>query len=152
MLTLTRLVFSALDEKKLQPVVGQRAVCSQLHRVGTAVDLVCYKQDTSSLVLVELKCGYSGCKTAAARDASGECYMKGPLRRAADHTLHRHMAQLALTHAMFMREKHTLKRLGSLGLESVDGLLLYANDAVVESYELAAWWRRKAAATLDFAR
>tara|TARA_B100001079_G_C16125454_1_gene388915 strand:- start:427 stop:615 length:189 start_codon:yes stop_codon:yes gene_type:complete len=62
------------------------------------------------------------------------------------------MAQLALTHAMFMREKNTLKKLGSLGVEGVEGMLLYANDETVETYELPEWWRRKASSVLDFLR
>ncbi len=152
MLVLTRLVFSALSEKGLEPILGQRAVCSQFHRVGTAADVVCYHAEKHALVLVELKCGFSGCKTAAARDSKGECFMRGPLRRAADHVIHRHMAQLALTHAMFMREKNTLKKLGSLGVEGVEGMLLYANDETVETYELPEWWRRKASSVLDFLR
>lgn len=152
MLVLSRLVFSALSHKGLEPVMGQRAVCSQLHRVGTAADVVCYKPDTHTLVIVELKCGFSGCKTAAARDSKGECCMKGPLRRASDHILHRHLAQLALTHSMFMREKTTLKKLGSLGVEGVEGMLLYANDETVETHGLTEWWRGKASSVLDYLR
>lgn len=152
MLILSRLVFSALSEKGLEPILGQRAVCSQLHRIGTAADVVCYHAEKHALVLVELKCGFSGCKTAAARDSKGECVMRGPLKRAVDHIVHRHLAQLALTHAMFMREKNTLKKLGSIGVEGVEGMLLYVNDETVESYQLPDWWRDKAPSVLDYLR
>ena len=144
MLSLTRLVFAALDQRGLEPVMGQRGVCSEAVRVGTAVDIVCFDRAKSNLVLVELKCGCSGWRTAAALSGGKACLMRGALKRAPDTTLNRHLAQLAATHGMFMREAKTLAKLGNLGILGIDGLLLYANDRGVDCYQLDKWWTNSA--------
>lgn len=140
MLALTRLIFAALERKGLEPIMGQRAVSSESNRIGTAADLICYNRQSESLVVVELKCGFSGWRTCPAVFDGKACSLKGALRRANDTILHRHMAQLALTHHLFCIEKNTLSKLGNLGIDSVEGLLLYANDSGVECYELKSWW------------
>jgi len=144
MLNLTRLVFSALSVRGLEPVMGQRAVCSQLHRVGTAADVVCYDVNTNEVVVVELKCGHSGARTSAAVKSGKACHMKGPLSRAPDSTLHRHLAQLAVTHHLLTRETTTMRSLANMGVDGVIGILLYANDASVDVYDLDQWWIGKA--------
>ena len=66
-------------------------------------------------------------------------------RRRAQRRVHRHLAQLALTREMFVRENKTLKLVGDLGVEQqVDGLLLYVNDEGAEFFVLDDWWKKKA--------
>lgn len=144
MLNLTKLVFSALAVRGLEPIMGQRAVCSQLHRVGTAADVVCFDAANSAVVLVELKCGHSGGRTAAAVKAGRACAMRAPLSKAADSTLHRHLSQLAVTHCLLTKEAGTITKLHNMGIERVSGVLMYANDASVDVYPLDDWWVGKA--------
>lgn len=149
MLVLTRMLFAALAEEGLEPVMGQRAVCSTRHRVGTAADIVCYSAETKALVVVELKCGHTGSKVAAAVRDGKPCTMATPLRRVSDCYLHRHMAQLAVTHHLLMREARTLQKLKRAGVQTVDAVLMYASDDGVDVYRLDDWWTRKAEALLD---
>ena len=148
---LTRLVLAGLACRKLEPLLAQRAVLSERHRVATAPDIVAYDKERNRLVLVEVKCGYPQGRTAAARDARGKaCYMRGPLKTASDCNLHRHLAQLAITRELFRRESSTLDRIGEIGLErDVDGVLLYACDDGVETHALGDWWKRRATKALD---
>lgn len=150
MLNLTKMVFSALDARGLEPITGQRAVCSQKHRIGTAIDLVCHDPKKSSLTLIELKCGSSGARTAAAVTKSGNaCRMQAPLGKSADSVLHRHMAQLAVTHHLFCKEAATLQKLRGMGIETVEGMLMYANDSAVDCYHLPSWWVSRGARLLE---
>lgn len=144
MLKLTRIVFAALDERGLEPVLGQRAVASVFHRIGTAADVICHKADANELVVVELKCGHSQGRTAAAINKSGTCKMRGPLAGADDCVLNRHFSQLAVTTALLKRETRTMARLGALGIECVTALLVYANDERCDVYKMPEWWLRKA--------
>jgi hypothetical protein len=62
----------------------------------------------------------------------------------------RHLAQLAATLEMFVREKDTLTRIGELGVEQeAEGVLMYANDEGVEFYELSEWWTKRAGKVLN---
>lgn len=149
MLNLTRLIFCSLSLRGLEPLMGQRAVCSEVHRVGTAIDLLCFNSSNNSLVIVEIKCGHSQGRTAAALLNKKSCKMKTPLHRAPDTVLNRHMAQLTLTHHLFMREKETLKSMSKIGINEVEALLLYANDSAVEVYELDGWWKDRGRMLLD---
>ena len=149
MLNLTRMVFAALSTRGLETLLGQRGVCSELHRVGTAADIICHDAKNNAIVVVELKCGHSGARTAAAIRSGNACCMKCPLGKAIDSTLHRHLAQLAVTHHLLTREKETLKKLSNIGIESVDGILLYANDSGVDVYTLDEWWINKAPKILE---
>jgi hypothetical protein len=146
-------VFAALSMHGLEPVAGQREVCSAEHRLGTAADLVCHSAERSTLVLVELKTGYSSVRSCPARDAAGNaCRMRGPLRKAVDCILNRHLAQLAVTMHLFAREKKTLARLGGVGVEGVEGVLLYVDDSSAELYRLDEWWSGHAARILNFSK
>lgn len=149
MLNLTRNVFAALSLRGLEPVMGQRAVCSPRHRIGTAADVVCFDASRNELVVVELKCGCSGSRTSAAVKDGKACRMSGPLYKALDNVINRHLAQLAVTRHLLASEAKTMQHLGNMGVESVSGLLLYANDSGVETYELADWWKTRAPAVLD---
>ena len=148
MLNLTKLVFAALDEQGLEPVMGQRAVCAQGLGVGTAADIVCFDQENNELVVVELKTGCNGWRNAPAVKAGQQCTMKGALRKAPDTVLNRHLAQLALTHYMLCSEKRTMASLAGMGVSGVSALLLYANDSGVDSVHLPEWWSRKAASVM----
>eukprot|EP00966_Prymnesium_polylepis_P248014 5734862-Prymnesium_polylepis.1 len=76
--------------------------------------------------------------------------MKGPLHKAMDNVINRHMSQLAVTHHLLTNEKRTMQLLGNLGVNSVEGMLLYANDSGVETYPLLDWWKARASALLVF--
>jgi hypothetical protein len=148
--TLTKLALAALAENGLEPVACQRAVCHQSRRVGTAIDVLCYEKLTAQLTVVELKCGYSGDVQAAAQKNGKTCRMKGPLRKADDHTLNRHMAQLACTREMFVREKKALEKMQSIGVNNaVGGALLYVNDEETTLYTLSDWWITRAPKIID---
>ena len=141
---LTKMVLSGLAARGLEPVGSQRCVVSDRHRIGTAIDIVAYSAADSRLVLVELKCGYDHGRKAAAERDGAPCTMRAPLSHVRDCNLHRHLLQLCVTRHLFVGEKATLARMGELGVHpEVDGLLMYANDAGVEFYELDAWWRRR---------
>ena len=58
--------------------------------LDTAPDL--YDRKEMSLVVVELKCGFSGWRTCSAREEGKSCNLKGALKKAADNTLNRHMS------------------------------------------------------------
>ena len=142
---LTKMVLSGLAARGLEPVGSQRCAISERHRVGTAADIVAFSEASNRLVVVELKCGYDHGRTAAAERGGRPCKMKSPCSKALDSNLHRHLAQLALTREMFVRETKTLKKIGDLGIEqNVEGLLLYVNDEGVEFHPLSEWWQKKA--------
>ena len=145
MYKLTKLALSALAKRRLDPVMAQRSVLDEQRRLGTAADAICYDKKKNRLVVVELKCGYDHGRTAAAERGGRPCKMKSPCSKALDSNLHRHLAQLALTREMFVRETKTLKKIGDLGIEqNVEGLLLYVNDEGVEFHPLSEWWQKKA--------
>ena len=144
MLQLTRHVFATFAERGLEPVFGQRAVCAARLGVGTAADVICYNAAARELVVVELKCGYSSGRTAAAIWDGKPLKMRGVLAACADSTLHRHLAQLSCTLELLLQENATMARLADIGVARVGGLLMYANDENVAVYELPSWWREKA--------
>ena len=142
MLTLTRMVFVALEHHNMVPVDAQRVVCDASRRLGTAVDIVAMRG--ARLVLVELKCGFHGRKDLPARDANGKlCMLKAPLTKAKDCVLHRHFAQLAATLALFKSEKTTQQQLQKIGIADVDAVLLYVDDGGSILYELPEWWQER---------
>ena len=76
--------------------------------------------------------------------------MNAPLGGASDCNVSRHLAQLAATRELFVRESETLARVGDLGIEqNPTGVLLYANDTGVEFYELTEWWEKRASKILS---
>lgn len=143
--TLTKLALAALAEHKLEPVASQRAVCDSRRRLGTAIDVLCYDSVNNRLVVVELKCGHSGSKQAAAQKDGKACTMNTPLGKAPDNTLNRHMAQLTVTRELFASEKDTIVKLQNIGINSeIGGALLYVNDELTELYPLDTWWTDRA--------
>lgn len=146
---LTKMVLSGLHARNLEPVLAQRAVVSESARIGTAADVIALDTKKHRLVVVELKCGYSSGRTAAAVCKGKLCKMQAPLRGASDCNLHRHLAQLAVTRELFVREKKTLARVGELGVQDgVDAVLMYADDNGVEFHSLEDWWVKRAPAML----
>ena len=146
-LKLTSLFFAALAHHRLEPIDAQRVVMDRKRGLATAVDVVCLHDD--QLVLVELKTGYDGDRSAAAQSGRGTCRMKGPLRRAADSALHRHLAQLAATTELFKAEAGTARALRVKGIQRVTGALLYISDDGAELHELPFWWEKRGSAILD---
>ena len=143
MLKLTRLFFKALTYHHLVPVGSQRVVIDSTKRIGTAIDVVCTRGE-HELVLVELKCGFSG-----ARAASAGTRLQVPLGKAKDSALHRHFAQLAATLRLFEREDDTLAQLAAKGIDTVSGVLLYVDNAASELFTLPAWWRKRGSKIVD---
>ena len=143
---LTKHVFAALKQRRLEPLLAQRVVLDQSRRVATAADLVCFDSRSNHLTIVELKCGYDHGRQAPAESVSGKiCKMRSPLAKAPDCNLNRHLAQLAVTRELFVREKALLKKMKTLGVNAdVHGLLLYAADKGVEFYDLDDWWKKRA--------
>tara|TARA_B110000902_G_scaffold199855_1_gene226941 strand:+ start:2141 stop:2893 length:753 start_codon:yes stop_codon:yes gene_type:complete len=151
--TLTKYALAALQAHKLEPVCAQRAVCDSKRRLGTAIDCLCYDEQQNRLVVIELKCGHSGSKNAAAQRDGRACKMQTPLGRAPDNTLNRHLAQLMVTRELFVNESDTLARLQTLGLNSdVGGALLYVDDENTELYPLDDWWTHKAHSVMGVLR
>lgn len=145
MLKLTRLTFDALTHHGLTPISSQRVVLDEARGIATAVDVVCVKG--AELVLVELKTGYSGSRTAQA--CSGvPAWLRAPFATAKDCALHRHLAQLAATVALFDAERATAAALGEAGVEAVTAALLYVDDQGSELHALPDWWRRRGARLL----
>ncbi len=143
MLKLTRLFFNALAYHHLVPVGSQRVVIDPHRRLGTAIDVVCTRGN-HELVLVELKCGFSG-----VRAASAGTQMQAPLAKAKDSALHRHFAQLAVSLHLFEREDETLAKLAAKGIDAVSGVLLYVDNAASEKFELPVWWRKRGGKIAD---
>jgi hypothetical protein len=147
---LTKMVLSGLHARNLEPVLAQRVVISETDRIGTAADVIALDTKSNRLVVVELKCGYSSGRTAAAARKGKLCKMRAPLRTASDCNLHRHMAQLAVTRELFVREWKTLQRVGELGVqEGVEAVLMYADDNGVEFHSLDEWWEKRASQMLS---
>ena len=145
MFRLTRMALCALANRGLDPVIAQRSVISEQHKIGTAADIVAYHKDSNRLVVIELKCGYDRGRQAAAVDGGEPCRMRTPCSAASDCNVHRHLAQLCVTRELLAREQETVKKVGDLGIDqTIDGLLMYINDAGAEFYELTEWWREKA--------
>ena len=150
MLRLTRIVFHAMAHHKLEPVDAQRVVLDEGRRLGTAVDVCCYDAKRKALVLLELKCGFAGDRALPVRDAQGRALgMQAPLAKAVDCALHRHLSQLAATHALFLREAGTLQALKRKGIHKVEGALLYVTDHASELHRLCPWWQKRGARLLD---
>lgn len=146
---LTKMVLAGLSSHGLEPVLAQRTVISEMKRIGTAADMIAYNRKENRLVVVELKCGFDCGRSAPAMKDGKPCKMEGPLHGASDCNVNRHLAQLAVTRELFVREKATMDRIGELGLErEVAGVLMYANDEGVETHDLDEWWKKRAVGVL----
>lgn len=153
MLRLTKMTFAALDMYDLKPVMAQRVVVDTKRRLGTAIDMIC-SRGKDELVVVELKSGYAGSRTAPATSWNGTdnrdvCKMLGPLHTAKDCVLHRHLAQLTATWQLFKQEKTTLKALEEKGVKTISAALVYVCDSSSELHELPGWWQKRAGKILN---
>jgi len=148
LLRLTSHFFAALQHHGLEPFEAQRVVLDLRRGIATAVDVVC-QRGADELVLVELKTGYLGNRAAPVLLRGAAAHMQRPLQTAVDCALHRHLAQLAATHALFCMEDGTAQALKRLGIERVSGALLYVDDDATELHELSEWWRRRGQRLLD---
>lgn len=146
MFSLSKVFFSAIDRKNMIPLLGQRAVCCDSTAVGTAVDVVCYDSQNNCLVLVEIKCGFSGDKNAAAVVGGKIQHMSDPLGKVRDTVLNRHMAQTACNHALFRSEPKLMLSLRNMGLNNTTSLLVYLSTNGAEIYDLPTWWQKRGAA------
>ena len=144
--SLTKLILVAFSESGLIPVVAQRGCCCASNRIGTAADVVCYNSKTNRLAVVELKCGFSGSRSAPARSNGIVCTMNAPIGNAPDCVLNRHLSQLAVTAHLIESETTTLCKIAALGVEigQVEAFLLYANEEKCDIIPLPSWWKKKA--------
>ena len=147
---LTKLVLEALRQQGLELLCAQRSVCVRRLGLATAADLVCFSPATSSVVILELKCGFPSGRKAAALSSNGQPQaMQAPLERAADCVLHRHFAQLACTYEM-SKSPALQNGLQKMGLCSeIDAVLMYACDKGVETFRLPDWWKKRAPRMLE---
>ena len=143
---LTKLALAALKMKKIEPVMAQRAVASG--SVGTAIDVIGYSREKNSLIVVELKCGYDHGRKASVTHKGRVCKLQPPFDGAVDCVLNRHLAQLAITRELFVREADVVTKLKALGISQIEGLLLYVNNTGIEFFEPNAWWERHARKSL----
>lgn len=147
---LSNMAFSALEKAGIQPISGQRVVLNSGKRIATAADVVGYRESDKSLVVVELKCGFSGTRTLPALNKSKPQHLQSPCSAAVDCVLNRHLAQLATTRHLLASETafvSTLKK--KFGVLSIKGLLLYACDRDTALYELSDWWMRRGGKLVD---
>ena len=138
---LARRTLEALSMHAMRPVLSQAVVADERLRIGTAVDVVCTRGD--SLVLVEVKCGYEKVRDAVHKRAGKPQRMGGPLSGAWDTHSNRHLAQLALTHHLFVSNAARVAALKAAGVERVDAALLYVDDTESSLYELPTWWSKR---------
>ena len=147
LLRMSRFVFSALDQHGIDPISAQRVVLDASKRLATAADIVGLRGN--DLVLVELKTGCSGDKLQPALKGNTKCYMASPCSQAYDTVLHRHLAQLSATLALFTSETTTLNHLKSIGIGSVQAALLYVSENGSELHALDPWWIKRGKKLLD---
>ena len=136
---LTRVALSALRAEGLRLICGQRSVVAPRGNLATAVDLVCMR-GAGDLVLVELKTGYDNGRFEPITTDGVAQKMRGPLKKADDCVVHRHLAQLSATTAMFVSDESLMRQLFAMGIEQVSSLVLYVTDDDVEMHELTDWW------------
>ncbi len=150
-LQLTNHVFDALAYHKLEPIEAQRVVLDERRGLATAIDIVCKnKERTDEIVIVELKTGYRGDRSAPVLGLRGAVRkMNAPLGTAHDCALHRHLAQLSATRELFVREAATMKALHVKGITRVVGMLLYVTPLASEVHALPAWWSKRGERLLD---
>lgn len=140
----TSITFSALSKAGLTPLLGQRVALSRQHGIATAADMLCWHDASKSVVVVELKCGFSGNRTAPAAIKNRPQKMKAPCAGASDCLLHRHMAQLATTYELLRKEARLLATLKTkFGVAELKGALLYSCDRDSQLHELSDWWVRR---------
>lgn len=146
---LTQLVLGFLAEQGLRPVFCQRVVAAPEARLATAIDLLAYDAAEDALWVLELKCGYSGDREAAAQRGGRPCTMQPPLGSATDNLFNRHMLQAVLGREMLVREPGFLAGLsGGFGVADVRAGVIYADGNAVQLVVPAQWWAARAGRAL----
>ena len=146
----TNLAFSALNAAGLEPVLGQRVALSRHHGIATAADVICYDAASDALVVVELKCGFSGSRTLAATAKRVPQNLNWPCSGASDCFLHRHLAQLAVTRHLFATEPRLASQLKKrFNITQIRGSLLYVCDRDTQLHGLGPWWQRRGKALVQ---
>ena len=146
----TTLTFSALEKAGLEPLLGQRVVLSRKNGIATAADMICLHAASKSLVVVELKCGFSGNRTLPAVYKGRLQKMKAPCGGADDCVLNRHFAQLAVTRHLFATEPRLCSQLKKqFGITEIRGVLLYVCDRDTQIHFLRNWWEKRGAALVE---
>jgi hypothetical protein len=148
---LTSHCLSAFRNAKLRPVIAQYPVSSVYNRVGSAADVIALDED-DRLVVVEMKCGYHGDRSAVSYHPGTrrEQHMRGVLSMAVDCVFHRHLCQLSATVAMLLEQQRTVGDLTSMGVRGVTGLLVYLDGHTAELVPLPAWWQSRGECILDY--
>jgi len=144
------LAFSALENAGLEPIVGQRVALSKQHGIATAADMVCFHAASNSLVVVELKCGFSGNRVIPAVFKGKTQKMNAPCSGAEDCILNRHLAQLTVTRQLLEAEPRFKSQLqAQFGISAIKGVLLYVCDRDTQLHELSDYWRRRGRALVQ---
>lgn len=140
-LKLAKTAMSSLEQHGMIPLVAQRVVVDHNLGLASAVDVLALQGD--ALVLVELKCGFSGDRTRPVLSRSGCPFsLAAPLSKAADTIANRHLAQLTATLTLFCNETDTLKKVKKLGVDTINAALLYVDGEGSELFFLPSWWIR----------
>lgn len=140
-LRLAKTAIASLLQHGLKPLVAQRVVVDNELGLASAVDVMAVQGDV--LVLLELKCGFSGDRTRPALSPSGRpLYLSHPLSKATDTVANRHLAQLTATLALFCNETDTLERARKLGITTVTAAVLYVDAEGSELFAMPQWWVR----------
>lgn len=140
-LRLAKVAIASLRQYGLKPVVAQRVVTDEGLGVASAADIIAIQDDT--MVLIELKCGFSGDRTRPAVSTRGESlFLATPLHKAKDTTANRHLAQLSATLALLCNEVGVLEKAKALGVKTVTAALLYVDATGSELFPMPAWWVR----------
>lgn len=140
----TGLAFAALHKAGLEPLVGQRVVLSTTLGIATAVDVLCFDKRALSIVVVELKCGFSGNRVLPATVQNRPQKMQSPCSGADDCVLNRHFSQLTVTTELLKMDTVLMKELKQrFDIHTVSSRLLYVCDRDTTLYDLPAWWTRR---------
>jgi hypothetical protein len=112
--------------------------------------MVCFHAASNSLVVVELKCGFSGNRVIPAVFNGKTQKMNAPCSGAGDCILNRHLAQLTVTRQLLEAEPRFKSQLkAQFGIETIHGVLLYVCDRDTQLHELGEWWRKRGRALVQ---
>lgn len=139
---ISKLVLAALATDGIELVCAQTPVSLPSHKVASAVDFIGIRRcddDPSAyeLILIELKTGYDQDRTAA----STNNHMQHPFTLIEDTWCNRHLAQLACTWRMFVKNTPMINELyGQCAIRDISGMLLYATERDIEAVPLPKYW------------
>lgn len=154
---LSRMVGQAMAMGGMKPLLAQRGVAAEEEGVATAIDILAMDAERR-LVVIELKCGFVGNRRSPVLHRGSEANLRPPFANLRDCAQHRHLAQLASTRAMLLREASTtLHELAAEGLSckgeaGVRGVLLYIDPRGAELVELSTAWKRRGEQILSACR